>query len=419
MDIGAKLLVALIVLGDIVMYRKLALKAELFFGAETELFTFISNHVTKYSALPQPETLAEYFAALPAAPEPVQYYADLVQQRYTHKALNTALAAASDHLKAQDTFTTKNVLIEALIHIRGVETRSVLEEFMADGPEQYMALYHKKQVEDIPEVMLGWPALDIHGGLRAGDVLSVIGRPALGKTFSLLHMAAHAAVSQGLRVLFVSLEMPLAEIRERLVAMYAKFPMEHIQNYELTSAQQVKLPATLLHTQNEKGKLWVLDGNFASTVEEVFALVYQLNPHALYIDGAYLMRHADPRLNRYHRAEINMELVKRQAAAFGIPVAQTYQFNRQAVKKQQKSGGMEFGGLEDIAFSDAIGQISSMVLGLFEDESVETLKARCIHVLKGRKGQIGNFRINWNFLTMDFSQIMDDEEKMHGILTFT
>jgi replicative DNA helicase len=413
------LLVALVAMGDIILYRKLALKKEFFFGAETELFKFVNDHVAKYSVLPKPATLAQAFKGLPPAVEPVKYYADLVEQRFTHKTLNAALSAASEHMKAQDTFTTKNIITEALIEVRALEARASLEEFLADGPEQYMLLYHKKQVEDVPEIFMGWPWLDGYGGLRAGDVLSVVGRPALGKTFSLLYMAKHAAVSQGLRVLFVSLEMPLAEIRERLVAMYSHFPMDHIQNYELSTQQQQKLPAILLHTKNEVGKLWVLDGNFASTVEDVFALVYQLSPHALMIDGAYLMRHPDPRMDRYRRAEVNMELLKRRAAEFGIPVAQTYQFNRQAAKKQQKSKGTEFGGLEDIAFSDSIGQISSVVLGLFEDESVETLKSRQIHVLKGRKGQIGVFRIHWNFHSMDFSQIMDDEQKAAGTLIFT
>lgn len=414
MDIGARLLVALVALGDIILYRRLALKSEYFFGAEVELFTLIDKHVTKYATLPNPATVAQWFKSLPAAPEPVKYYADQVEHRYVHKRLNVALVACTEHMKALDVFTTKNVLVEALMDIRALESRTALEEFTADAHDSYLNLYQKKQTEDISEVFMGWSTLDGFGGLRAGDVLSLVGRPALGKTFSLLYIAAQAAFQQNLRVLFVSLEMPLTEIRERLVAMYAKFPMDHIQNYELTTAQQKKLSSILMQAKNEKGRLWVLDSNFASTVEDVFSLVYQLNPHLLVIDGAYLLRHADPRLDRYRRVEVNVELVKRRASDFGIPVVQSYQFNRQAVQKQKSQGG--YGGLEDIAFSDSIGQISSVVLGMFEDESVETVESRQIHVLKGRKGQTGTFRIHWRFDIMDFGEIDDDKLKKAGTL---
>jgi replicative DNA helicase len=413
-DIGARLLVALVEAGDTITYRKLALKEDFFLGPETELFKFVNQHVAKYSTLPKSVTLTQAFPGLPGAVEPVGYYADQVEHRYAHRLLNRALVACTEHMKGMDTFTTKNVLTEALIELRGVEVRSSLAEFTVDAHDLYMGQYTKKQTEDIPEVLTGWPALDKYGGLRSGDVLSMIGRPALGKTFSLLYTAVQAAFVQGLRVLFISLEMPLMEIMERLVAMYAHFPMDHIQNYELTSAQLKKLPVLLINSKDEKGKLWVLDGNFASTLEDVFALVYQLNPSVLIIDGAYLMRHADTRLDRYRRAEVNMELLKRRASEFGIPALQSYQFNRQAAKKMKLKG--EHGGLEDIAFSDSIGQISSVVLGMFEDESVENVDSRLIHVLKGRKGQTGEFRINWRFDTMDFSQIMDDEQKKAGTL---
>lgn len=81
---------------------------------------------------------------------------------------------------------------------------------------------------------------------------------------------------------------------------------------------------------------------------------------------------------------------------FGIPAFLSYQFNREASKKQEKSKGKHKGGLAEIAMSDKIGQVSSVVCGMFEEESVETLLTREIHVLKGRKGQIGKFRINWD-----------------------
>ena len=56
-----------------------------------------------------------------------------------------------------------------------------------------------------------------------------------------------------------------------------------------------------------------------------------------------------------------------------------------------------------------IGQVSSIVLGLFQEEGVETMVRRKIRVLKGRNGEVGAFDINWNFTNMDFTQVQADQ----------
>ena len=49
--------------------------------------------------------------------------------------------------------------------------------------------------------------------------------------------------------------------------------------------------------------------------------------------------------------------------------------------------------------------ISSIVMGMFEEETVETLKQRRVKILKGRNGETGEFVSNWNFDKMDFSEV--------------
>jgi len=62
-------------------------------------------------------------------------------------------------------------------------------------------------------------------------------------------------------------------------------------------------------------------------------------------------------------------------------------------------------GVGEIGYSDAIGQISSIVLGLFQEDSPETIQSRKVNVMKGRNGEIGELRIAWDFIDMDFSQV--------------
>src|SRR4051812_17425109 len=289
MDVGGRLLSALVAEGDLVRYRKLNLSAPFFYGAESDLFKFVEGHVSKYGKLPKSDTLAEHFSDLPVPKEPTQYYADLVEQRYIHKQVNLSLTECQQHMKEQDTFTTLNVLTELVGRIRAVQARTSIAEFTADAHDLYMAHYAKNKLSADFEVKFGWPTLDRFGGARPGDVISFVGRPAMGKTFNLLKGAMHGMTVQHTRNLFVSMEMPLAEIMEREVAMYAHYPMDHIQNYELTTKQQKHLPSILMNAKNEEGKLWVLDGSFASTPDQIFAIAQQFGVHAVWIDGAYLM----------------------------------------------------------------------------------------------------------------------------------
>jgi replicative DNA helicase len=121
------------------------------------------------------------------------------------------------------------------------------------------------------------------------------------------------------------------------------------------------------------------------------------------IDGAYLLRHNNSRLDRYTRAAENVELIKRACTDQEMISVCSWQFNREASKKQKKNKG-EQGDLEDIGYSDAIGQISSIALSLFQEDSVETMKSRKVQVMKGRNGEVGQFSIAWDFILMTFHQ---------------
>jgi hypothetical protein len=98
----------------------------------------------------------------------------------------------------------------------------------------------------------------------------------------------------------------------------------------------------------------------------------------------------------------NADLLHNRIAAEIGPVVASWQFARTASKKKK---GEEV-TLEDIAYADAIGQASSIVMGIFEEETVETLKQRRVKILKGRNGETGEFLANWNFDKMDFSQVL-------------
>jgi hypothetical protein len=166
-----------------------------------------------------------------------------------------------------------------------------------------------------------------------------------------------------------------------------------------------KFASSLSLMTKEQAKFYVIDGNLAASVEDIFLLADILDCPNILVDGAYLLRHQNARLDRFTRAAENIELMKRYTTDQNASLFTSWQFNRQAANKKKSNSAGEDVGLEDIGYTDAIGQISSMVLGLFQEEGIETMKSRKIRVLKGRNGEVGQFTINWDFINMRFDQL--------------
>jgi len=411
MDVGGKLLAALLREGNLYRYQKCKLDERYFVATEHDLWEFIVAHVDKYHVLPQMDTVKQHFKTLPTATEPPEYYLDLVEERFRHKTLQTALSSCTEPMKKQNTKKTESVLVDALASIVMSNRRMQIVDFGPDVKNLVMGAYYEKVKKTDPGIHLGWPTFDkMNGGLVGGDVVSIVGRPTMGKTWFVLWGALTAWLA-GHDVMVVSMEMNSLAIVQRLTSIYAKINPRHLRNAEMTKLGLQILAKKLKDASNEPGKLWVIDGNMTATVPELFALVNQFRPAALFIDGAYLLKHEDHRLNKFARVETNLEEIKQRTTALDIPSVLSYQFNREAAKKMKK--GKEKTGLEDIAFSDAVGQISSIVLGLFEEESVETVKRRTINIMKGRSGEVGEFEVNWLFDKVDFSEI--EKQALHEL----
>jgi replicative DNA helicase len=241
------------------------------------------------------------------------------------------------------------------------------------------------------------------GGIGSGDVCSIIGRPAAGKTFLELYVSRHSWKHGG-SPLVVSMEMSNLAISQRLAAMEAKKGLTQLLKGMMTNKGYMTLMDALDGNKDAARPYWLVDGNLTSTVDDIVLLARQLKPSSVLIDGAYLLKHQNNRLTKWDRISENAEMIKQRIAGdLGLPVVCSYQFSREVEKKKKKDG--EKAGLGDIYGSDSIGQLSSLVLGLFEEENIETQKCRKVDILKGRKGETGEFLINWDFIGMDFSEI--------------
>lgn len=401
---GIKLLSSIILSGNIQQFIKLNLAPHLFKDSEGALYATVLNHVHKFGKIPSPETITTKMGdVLVETNEPPEYYLEQVETRYLQNTIKSLLIETSEYLKEQSPDAAYNALLVGIASMHSLRNRNNLIDFR-DILDLIVAEYKKvKSMGDEAGVMFGWPYINnMTGGLKPGDVASIAGRPASGKTFMCLY-SAHQAWLHNKSSLFVSMEMTNLMIAQRLAAMESHKSLTQLMKAMMTTSSFNAMAASLDKIQAHPTPFWLVDGNLTATVDDIILMARQLKPDAIWIDGAYLLRHKNPKIGRFDRITENAEAIKSKLATdLGIPVTCSYQFNRDSVKKKGDKSG-----LNDIYGTDAIAQLSTVVMGLFEAESIETEKYRTIEILKGRNGETGEFKINWDFNGMNFTEIID------------
>lgn len=388
-------------------WQKAKLSPSLFLSYEVPIFEWVRDHLQMHHALPQLETLQSQFPDIAAldTPEPASYYVEMLENQYCYNRINQANLASQQILKDD-----QNAHVQALEALKGA-TRDITEQkyririldVAKEAPGMVLTAYHHtQQIESLVE--FGWPYMDSQsGGVMPGDVISFVGRPAAGKTWKMLWTAIRNW-RKTQNVLFASMEMNTLPIAQRISSLYTHQNIQQLKTSGFSDLTLKKFYAGLKMMTLEQAKFYVIDGNLAASAEDIFMLADMLECKLVFIDGAYLLRHRNLRLDRYTRAAENVELIKRFCGDLGMSTFCSWQFNRIASQKQKKGHG-EHGELEDIGYTDAIGQISSIALGLFQEDSVETMKSRKVRVLKGRNGEVGQFSIAWDFVAMSFMQV--------------
>jgi replicative DNA helicase len=422
MGLGADFIASVLASGDLKAFLKLGTVEDVFLPTEVETYTALIQHATKYGAIPSEDALTTACGGDPDLPEyypddPPEYFYDLLKERYLTRSLSASMAEARKIMQ-EATLTSGSDAYEKLMELLTGTARIKQSNMLYDMKsvhDSYMAAYKEKfhviAGNAAPGVQFGWPTMDYGNvGLHGGDVVSYVGRPGLGKTWMLLSTAHHAWYNQGKSVAFVTLEMAPSLIMDRLMSINTKVGISDLMMAKLATTQLNKVATQLSDVfPNMENSFVIVDGIKAATVDDLARVCQYQGVDALFIDGAYMLKLDDPRLSKYAKVGENVESIKKQIAEeMGIPVICSYQFNREAPKKQKKKEGALQVGLEDIGYSDAIGQFSSIVIGLFEDENPETIVSRKMNVMKNRHAPPTEFRVNWDLTHMDFSEIVEE-----------
>lgn len=395
------------------------LSEDIFRGDELELYRFLNAHALKYGQLPKRKTIKDWAATNPisipskeAVDEPPKFYLDQIENRNLKLNLKSAMMGA-EKLRVESPDKALEALTSEILRLNQKSRRKNLINFTDDAPKMLHEEYVQAHLNVDKGLKFGWDTFDeMSGGLTGGDVVTIVGRPGMGKTYIMLHAMIHAW-HQGLTTLFVSMEMKNVPVVQRVAALATNTSISELKSGQISTSKYERMHTIIKGMSGAQG-MWIADGALSATTDDLQILCSQLQPDVVFIDGAYLLRHKNDRIARHEKVNQNQEDIKQHIAeGRNITVVQSFQFNREMVKKD-----VEDVGVENIGGSDAVGQLSSVVMGLFEEDSIETVLQRKIRILKGRNGEQGEFMINWRFGGFGKKQ-SDDDKDVSDIMNFT
>lgn len=399
------------------------LDPELFTDEEARQFDFIREHYHRYGGLPSFEVLAGSGILLPPHHSGVQYHLDALRNRAVWQAIDTRFVPLRQAVSNNDMDTA----IALVGEMYAAGTRISLGNDVIDLTEasaQVMDEYALAASGNLQGVTLKWATLNsVTDGIFPGDVLTIVARTGIGKSYLIAAMAL-AAWRAGHPVLFITMEMTVVQIVRRILAMMAALNPDYLRRGDLSAWGQDAIWEQVRAIPGGPA-FHLLSGDFRKRVSDVDNLVQEFAPDCVYIDASYLL---DPMTGRRKNASKWESLddvgedIKRMALTRNRPVVQTVQFNRGEVKTKKTAVAGAGGGpprshvpdLSNIRGTDQIAIVSSLVIAAMEGEAPNEDTRRRLYLLKNRDGQRlieRPIEINYVFDPgTDFSEIVAGEE---------
>jgi replicative DNA helicase len=295
--------------------------------------------------------------------------------------LATALQTSSQtvvELAAVDPIAAALALRNLADSVIGLGTNKCNDIHLSNDIDRLIKQYEMKEDGTIkPILMWPWGRLnEVAGGIEEEDYILFYGRPKSMKTFVLTYLMAHA-YEQGLRVLCYTKEMTPDNIMQRTYSFLANLPYQDVRQGRLSVAHKQSLNELGRHIHDEyirtngKNELIVLSGQDSNGSDGVVWLsnkIDQYKPDICFVDGLYLLnddkgskKGADwNRVMNISRDIRQMILDKR------VPVLATMQANR-------KAAGHQDAELDEIAYSDAVGQDITQSFRVINEKNMPTI----------------------------------------------
>jgi replicative DNA helicase len=366
-------------------------------------FRFIIEHVKSYHKLPDESIIkAETGVSFDEdAPEPIEYYIDSIKERYLFNRVGKSTEEIVGAIEKHDGKKAFEILEKAAHDIRSEELAGTKTKSIISLGDKILEQYTQHKAGMITGVKSPYPMLDEYTlGWQPEDMVVVVARPGTGKTWLLTAMA-ESAWEDGMKVFFVSPEISDVKLAQRFLALHLKLPYMDMRRGRLGAFLEPQLfdGVKKLMKEDEK-RFMTLSSEFGVDLPSIRAGIIDFQPDIVFLDGLYLIDTGDKWADRFSRVSAAADELKKINRKFGVPIITSTQFNRNVKPGKRKMS------LEDLGLSDVIGWNADWCFGMFQDKDMKLDGKMTLIPLKTRESEnIDDLELNWNFTTMDFSEI--------------
>lgn len=365
-------------------------------------WVFVEDFLRKNQELPSDEVICFQMdwddTPLEEFPVTLQFAAEVVRRRTVEQKLNATVDAVQRELsKGTDhVFEAQRVLLEMADDIRGLGEDGLTATNLFDLYPEVLVNYDQYKAGDIG-ITTPWETMTVHTlGFQMGQCVFFCARPQTGKTWALLLNCLHV-YELGYRVLLITPELTEVETAERTACIQTGTSYSRFTRGELDEWSERRMRDAIVEFQGRKG-FWVADSTMQFNKKEVEALIAQYDPDVIAVDSVYCFGEGRNRNDRIQNVVPWLIQTARNQGRLRLVLA-TSQMNRSATTPETTT-------MENIYGSDAIGQDSHLVYGLFQSEEMYRDNQMGMTQIKVRRGTRHDpFYCHWDLDEMKFGEI--------------
>lgn len=366
------------------------------------VFNFIKEYYIGYGEFPSQEIIElETSIDLPYPTAPFEFYIKKLKESAIHTKLMEINTICSPLLDASsDKYDPSGACDRLFHHVLAIQ--KIKHDGLIDFSQSGDLLFNeiKSLNESGALLKTGYTKLDdAVNGIFIGDLVSIVARLNMGKTYIMLWLANHIWHMYKIPILFISLEMPRQRIFQRLLGLNTKIPVEKIITGSL-SKKEWSICASAYKKLTDMATPFYVYHDYKARIEDVYTHAQYSGAKVIFVDGAYLLKTQKymPKIEKYG---LIAEELKSYALGLNVPLFASWQLNRSAETTKEITAA-------NIAYADEIGQLSSIVLSIEYNNELDKNIRRRLNVLKGRDGSLSNIIINWKFDPIDFTEWSND-----------
>lgn len=388
-----------------------------FFNYKNE-FNFIRNHVKANGIVPDNATFLGVFPdfELQEVNEPDSYLLEQLFRDYNASYIATRFNNLKEMLENGETDKAVAYFKKSVENLKTGGAVSCVD--LTKNIERYQNYLDMQINRDKYFIPTGFPELDkaIYGIDTKNENMVIVARTGLGKSWTLLKMAASAA-ELGKTVGIYSGEMSVDKVGYRLDTLISGISNRAITHGDLEAMKDYKSYIESL-PERGLGAIKVITPNMISgpaTVDALEAFIDQENIEILFIDQYSLLEDTSKAVAMHEKVANISKAVKQLQVKKQIPIISVAQQNR--TKNEDKSQDTT-----QIGLSDRIGQDATCVLmldrKLVENKLDPTQKPQdylIINITKNRDGGMGKLTYAADFNTGEFVFIPENVDKASAL----